>query len=239
MAVIDCYTLLGAWPQAEVDLSLEALAAGMQARQVGRSLVTHTTAIFYDQPEGNDQAIRLCSQHEPLTPVAVANPLRYPDCLDEVTRCLDAGVKVFRLCPREHGYPFSGSVGPLRELLQALGRASLLLADISALPAPAITADLADLLPCPTALTVTGANLGVALQAAKAGPHVWIETSRLEVGGGIEAAVRHAGANRVVFGSGQPLRSLGSAVTSVQYADLADADRTAIFEGNLQRILGA
>lgn len=239
MAVIDCYTLLGAWPQAEVDLSLEALAAGMQARQVGRSLVTHATAIFYDAVDGNDQAIKVCSQHEPLTPVAVVNPLHYPDCLDEVSRCLDAGVQVFRLCPKEHGYPFCGTVGPLREVLRRMEGAKLLLADLSGLAAPAISAGLEELLPVPTALTVTGKGLGVALHAAKNSQNVWIEVSRLDAGGSIEAAVKHAGANRVVFGSGQPLRSLGSAVTSVQYADLSDADRTAIFEGNLQRVLGA
>jgi len=97
LAIIDCYTLLGAWPQAEVDLSIEALASGMQARSVSRSLVTHTAAIFYDASVGNSQAVEACAQHDPLTPVAVINPLEYPDCLDEVNRCLEKGIVVF-LC---------------------------------------------------------------------------------------------------------------------------------------------
>lgn len=238
MPVIDCYTLLGAWPQTEVDLSLEALAAAMQARQVARSLVTHTTAIFYDSAQGNDQVIQICSQHEPLTPVAVVNPLRFPSCVDEVSRCLDKGVKVFRLCPREHDYPFSASVGPLRDVLRLLERAALLLVDLADLPNPIFTADIEDLLPVPTAVTVTTKTLGTALHAAKHGKNLWVETSRLTAGGSIEAAAKHLGAERVVFGSGSPLRSLGSAMMSVQYADLPDADRTAIFEGNLQRVLG-
>lgn len=238
MPIIDSYTLLGSWPHAEVDLSIEALAGGMQARQVSRSLVTDTTAIFYDMTRGNDEAIELCSRHEPLTPVAVINPLRYPSCLEEVTRCLEAGVQVFRLCPREHHYPFSGAVGPLRETLRHLEGARLLLVDLAGLPAPVIGADMEDLLPVPTAVTVAGSELGTAIQAAKNGRNLWIETSRLDAGGSVEAAVRHFGANRVIFGSGSPLRSLGSAVMSVQYAELSDADRTAIFEGNLQRVLG-
>jgi hypothetical protein len=236
--IIDAYTLLGAWPQTEVELSLEALAAGMQARGVSRSLVTHTTAMFYDAALGNDQTVQLCSQHAPLTPVAVINPLRFPDCLAEVDRRLGEGVQVFRLCPREHGYPFSGSVGPLRQVLRRLERAKLLLVDLAGLPAPALAADLEDLLPVPTAISVDAAGLGVALCAAKTGPNVWIETSALEAGGAIEAAVAGVGVSRVVFGSRAPLHVLGSAVMSVQYAELNDADRAAIFEGNIQRALG-
>jgi len=236
--ITDCYTILGSWPQTEVDLSLDALAAAMQARGVSRSLVTHTTAIFYDSVLGNDQARQLCEPHAPLTPVAVVNPLRYPDCLAEVQRCLGLGMSVFRLCPREHGYPFSGQVGPLREVLRALEGAKLVLVDVSGLPTPVIGADVEDLLPAPTAFTVNGEQLGTVLYAAKQGPNVWVETSALDSGGAVEAAAKHLGAQRVIFGSGAPLRTLGSAVMSVQYAELPEADRNAIFEGNVQRVLG-
>ena len=237
MPIIDCYTLLGSWPQAEVDLSVEALAAGMQARGVSQSLVTHTSAIFYTANLGNDRTVEICAQHAPLVPVAVVNPLDYPACLDEVARRLEQGVRVFRLCPCEHRYPFQGVVGPLREVLGALAGAKLILADLVGLPAPVIGADLYDLLPCPTAVSVDSASLGTVIQAAKQAPNLWVETSRLDGGGAIEAAVRHLGAQRVVFGSVAPLRTLGSAVVSVQYAELSDADRAAIFEGNLQRAL--
>jgi uncharacterized protein len=235
--IIDCYTLLGVWPQAEVELSVEALAAGMQARQVTRSLVTHTTAIFYDSVLGNDETFQLCSQYEPLHPVAVINPLQYPRALDEIQRCLARGVQVFRFCPREHGYPFSGSVGPLREALRALERAKLLLVDVAGMPAPVVSADVEDLLPCPTAISVDSDGLGTAIHAGRQGSNLWIETSALEGGGTIEAAVKYLGAKRVVFGSQAPLRSIGGVVMSVQYAEVSDEDRAAIFEGNVQRAL--
>ncbi|MCC2669734.1 MAG: putative metal-dependent hydrolase of the TIM-barrel fold [Armatimonadetes bacterium] len=238
MPIIDSYTLVGSWPQAEVDLSVEALAAGMQARGVSQSLVTYTGAIFYHSAMGNTQVMHLASQHQPLTAVAVINPFDYPDCLDEVNRCLDRGVKVFRLCPREHGYPFSGSFGPLREVLRRLEMARLLLVDVVGLPAPVIAADVEDLLPVPTAFTVDGTGLSTLIYAAKQGPNVWVETSRLDAGGAVEAAVKHIGANRVIFGSGSPLRAIGSAVMSVQYAELSEADRLSVFEGNVQRVLG-
>jgi len=236
MPITDCYTLLGAWPDAEVDLSVEALAAAMQARSITRALVTHTSAMFYDPPSGNDEALALCKQHAPLEAVAVINPLIFPACLEEIDRCFNAGVRVFRLCPRQHGYPLSGQVGPLRDVLRKLEFARLILADVADLPAPGLTADLAEMLPTATAFTVTGVGLGLVLQAGRYGPNVWVETSRLDAGGAIEAAVRHLGPERVIFGSEAPLRSSGSAVMSVQYADIEESARAAIFEGNLQRL---
>lgn len=237
MPITDSYTLLGAWPDAEVDLSVEALAGAMQGRGINRALLTHTSAIFYDAPSGNDEVLALCRQHAPLVPVGVINPLVYPACLDEIERCLAAQVSVFRLCPREHGYPFGAHVGPLREVLRRLEFARLLLVDLADVPAPALTADVTEYLPCATAFTVTADGLGVLLHAARATSNVWAETSRLEAGGAVEAAVKHLGADRVIFGSGAPLRSAGSAVMSVQYADIEDSARAAIFEGNLQRLI--
>ena len=199
MPITDAYTLLGAWPLAEVDLSVEALAAGMQARGITRSLVTHTTAIFYDQTLGNDQALQICAQHQPLEPVAVINPLIYPHCLAEIDRCLERGVKLFRLCPREHRYPFSGSVGPLRECLRRLEAAKLVLIDVVGLPAPVLTADIEGLIPTPTAFSVDGAGLGTVLAAGHQNQNIWVETSQLTEGGAREAAVQHLSSVRFFF----------------------------------------
>jgi hypothetical protein len=234
--IIDCYTLLGPAPRAEVDLSVEALAGEMQARQVTRALVTHTAAIFYDQRLGNQQAAEVCAKHAPLTPTAVINPLDYPGCMEEIER--GGGHGLFRLCPREHGYPFSASVGPLRECLAALRGAKLILVDLVGLPAPVLSPDAAELLPVPTAFSTDAAGLGTLIHAGKQSPNVWAETSHLDAGGALEAAAQHLGAERVIFGSTAPLLSMGSAVMSVQYAELSEADRTAIFEGNVQRLLG-
>ncbi len=238
MPIIDSYTLLGSWPQSEVELSLESLAPAMKARGVGTCLVSHTSAIFYDSAIGNRQAAEACAGHAPLLPVAVMNPLRYPACLTEIDRCLAEGIRLFRLCPLEHGYPFSAQVGPLTEVLQHLAGAQFLSVDLSGQPVPALTPEIAARLPVPTAFTVRPDQLGLLIQAASASQNVLVETSALLAGGALESAVKHLGANRVVFGSQAPLRTLGSAVMTVQFADLAEADRQAIFEGNLRQILG-
>lgn len=237
MPILDVNTLIGTWPHFEADLTLETLAASMQARQIGLSLVTHTAAIFYDTASGNDQAVAACAPNMPIRPVAVINPLTYPACTQEIKQRLGQGVRVFRLCPAAHGYPFAGNVGPLREVLAALEGAALVLVDLVDLPQPAIGSDLLELLPCPTALTVDARGLGLTLHAARHSTHVYLETSRLTAGGALEAAIAGMGAERVLFGSGSPLRAIGSAVMSVQFADIPDADRHAVFEGNLRRLL--
>ena len=62
-------------------------------------------------------------------------------------------------------------------------------------------------------------------------------TRGTEAAGALEAAVAAAGAARLVFASGSPLYSLGSALMSVQFAALSDADRAAILGENMARLL--
>jgi uncharacterized protein len=71
-----------------------------------------------------------------------------------------------------------------------------------------------------------------------AAPGLHLETTSLLAAGALEAAVRAAGATRLLFGSGAPLRALSSALMTVQLADLSDADRAAILGDNLARLLG-
>ena len=238
MPIIDCNTLTGFWPHADVDLSAEALLEGMKSRQVSRSFVTHTAAMLYDTRVGNDAIAHICGQNREFTPVAVLNPLDFPDCIQEAEQRLSQGFRIFRLCPYEHGYPLSAQLSSLTQLLAALQEeARLILVDASRLAAPAIEATLATQLETPMALTVTGAQLGLILSLAKESEHLQVETSYLAAGGAVAAALRHLGAERVLFGSGAPLLSLSAAVMSVQYAEIGEIDRLAVFEGNAMRFL--
>jgi len=237
--ILDCNTLVGVRPQDELDVSPNALLATMKKWGVSRSIVTHTAAVYYNTAAGNDAVIEVARQHPALVAAAVINPLRSPLADLEVLRCQTAGVRIFRLCPREHGYPFSGRVGGLRAVLEALDGCRLILVDLVGLPEPCLTDDLAEALPAPTVFTVTDEQLGAAFRLGGRSPRVLIETSQLVGGGVLETAARHLGADRLLFGSGAPLLSLGSAVTSVQYAEFTDAQRQDIFEGNMTRVMQA
>ncbi|MBI3909305.1 MAG: amidohydrolase family protein [Armatimonadetes bacterium] len=237
MPVIDCNTLLGFWPgSAARTLTPEALLESMRARGVGRSLVWHTAAVCYSASVGNSLAVEAARAHPELLPVAVIDPRDYPGCQAEITTRLGEGVRVFRFCPAEHGYPFSAQYAPLAVALGALDEARLVCVHLGL--ATPLGADIAPLLVRPTVFTLPASRLGEIVALAQQSPAVHVEVSGLLVGGAIEAAVQHLGAPRVLFGSASPLMALGSAITAVQYAEISDADRAALLEGNAARLLG-
>jgi len=235
--ITDCQTLVGTWPTSPADISASALAAALQSRGVSGAVAAHTTAIFYDQSAGNRLMQEVARTTPTLLPAAVINPRRYPACLEEVGRALSAGVVCYRFYPGLHHYPFAAECAALAEVLAALRGAKLLQIDFRDALWPILPAALGALLPAPTVITVSSDDLGPALAEAKSAPGLMLDTSRLTATGAIEAAVRTVGAERVLFGSGAPLSSLGSAVMSVQYAELSDSERAAVMEGNAARLL--
>lgn len=76
------------------------------------------------------------------------------------------------------------------------------------------------------------------IRAIRACPNILAETSGFDATAGfIEMAVRELGADRVVFGSHLPSRSLGTELSKVLSADISRADRMKIFGDNLRQLL--
>jgi predicted TIM-barrel fold metal-dependent hydrolase len=69
-------------------------------------------------------------------------------------------------------------------------------------------------------------------------PQLYLETSGIMAHRGIEDICARFGAQRLVFGSGMPVFSGGSAVSLVLYAAISAAEKAMIANGNLQRLLG-
>lgn len=237
MPVIDCNTLAGFWPgPAAGALPVEVVLESMQARGVGKSLLWHTAAVFHAPAVGNDLALAAARAHPgELVAAGVLDPRDPAACQAEVARLRGEGVDVYRFCPGLHRYPLSAQYGPLRAVLEGLSGVKLLCVDLGDAP---LALDAAPLLAGPTLFTLPAERLGEALVLGKAAPALHAEVSGLLAAGAIEAAVRGLGAERVLFGSASPLQALGSAVTAVQFAELGDADRAALLEGNARRLLG-
>lgn len=239
MPIIDCRACVGAWPASAADLSPETLTAAMQARGVGRAITSHTTAIFYDESAGNQAMEAMAKQSPALVPAAVINPRTYPACVTEAQRALKAGVTCFRFYPALHGYAFDGRLSALRACLHTLrGGARLIHVDFEGGPWALYSTDLANQLPAPTLVTASNDDLGFALAACAEIPNLLLDTSRLTATGALDLAANSVGAERLLFGSGAPLASLGSAIMSVQYAELGEIVRGAVLEGNAARVLG-
>jgi predicted TIM-barrel fold metal-dependent hydrolase len=69
-------------------------------------------------------------------------------------------------------------------------------------------------------------------------PNLAIQTAGLNVHRGIEDVVNRFGAQRLVFGSGYPLRSMGAARFQLESAEISDADRRLIGAGNMVSLMG-
>jgi predicted TIM-barrel fold metal-dependent hydrolase len=68
--------------------------------------------------------------------------------------------------------------------------------------------------------------------------HIYVETIGYKIFGGIEEFCRLFGADRLVFGSGMPVYSGGSATGMINYARISDEEKHKIASGNLERLLG-
>ena len=68
-------------------------------------------------------------------------------------------------------------------------------------------------------------------------PNIMLDISWFHTWDGIELAVRHFGAKRIVFGTGYRSHN-GAAIAALARADISAADRRLIAHGNLDRLMG-
>lgn len=77
------------------------------------------------------------------------------------------------------------------------------------------------------------------VRAVRGAANVLIETSGFDATAGfLEMAVRELGADRIIFGSHLPSRSLGTELGKVLGAEITDGDRKKILGANFRRLLG-
>jgi uncharacterized protein len=81
-------------------------------------------------------------------------------------------------------------------------------------------------------------QFGDCIAAVERWPHLFVETSRLAHFQAVESVVRAVGADRILFGSGSPERSIQAALNTVLTADISDQDRRAILADNASRLFG-
>jgi predicted TIM-barrel fold metal-dependent hydrolase len=159
---------------------------------------------------------------------------------------LRAGVRAVRLLPHDHRYRFrTWNIGPLLEHLAA-NRVPIWvdfgmrgwtdeLIDWEGLIEVCITFPA---LPVVLVRASIGSNRRL-FPAMERCPNLLVETSYYTVHRGIELVVSTFGAERLLFGTGFPLRAPGPAITALAYSLVSDDDRARIAGGNLRALLGA
>jgi predicted TIM-barrel fold metal-dependent hydrolase len=215
--------------------TVEDLTRERRGHGVGRTLVRHRNALFGETRLGNRELLEAVERDEALLPVAVLAPAR-TDTLDEASAL---GQKVAAFWLEGRAFPGNPSVATERLLRAAARTGKPLFVQIQSFgDATAVGRATADL-GVPVILAGWHYDNSVdTLEAARRWPHLHLDTSRAAHMGAIEIAVRELGAERVLLGTGTPLRAIQSGVNAILTARISDDAKRAILGGNAARLLG-
>ena len=218
----------------------EFLASELASHGVGRALVRHRTAILGEATVGNNLVLEAAQADPRLVPVAALGV----DRSDEYQQRPDVfGSRVAAFWLESRG-PVSGSA-PIEgvdaeNLLRAAARHGKPIFIVlgpwgTSSEIGRATADLG----VPIVLVGSHYNTSVEdVAAAVRYPHLHLETSRMAHLDAVDTVVREIGHERLLFGSGAPLRALQSPLNAILAAHIGDDHKRAILAGNAQRLFG-
>ena len=230
---VDVNAQLGPSVGRAAGADLASLKAERDAHGIRLSLVRSRGALFGDTRTGNRKLLEACAEEDGLVPVAVLAPHR-TDGLDDAT-ALGSRVAAFWIDI------LAGPGGPgaaMDDVLAAAARTGrpLLVPIARSGDATAVGAATAHL-GIPVLLVGTHyANVVDTLAAARRWPHLHIETGAMGHLQAIETAVAAIGAERILMGTGAPLRAIQSSLNAIAVARIPDDDKRAILAGNATRL---
>ena len=158
-----------------------------------------------------------------------------PDTLDGLLT--EKKIKAVRIFPKNGNYSVAKwNCGGLFAMLEKRG--SPLFADADQLDIAEIHGILAEFPRLNLVLTGLGYRMDRNLFALmEKFPRLYLETSGYKGNNGIEEVCGRFGAGRLVFGSGMPVKSGGSAVSMIRYARIGEAEKRMIASENLLGLL--
>ena len=117
--LIDINAWLGTWPFRSLrDNTPDTLVARLDRSGIDKAVVSYIEAAFHRHPQSANE--RLARDVEPhgdrLIPVGTINPLS-PHWEDDLTSCIDLGMKGIRLFPHYHNFQTDGAES--RSVVQA------------------------------------------------------------------------------------------------------------------------
>ena len=225
---------------------LEDLAGQARRYGVATTLAHHTTAVHLDPTSGNDAAIEGAATTDGLVrPIAIVAPWRTDLLEPPLDDLIRRGVAGFRLGMEAREWHHGGWAPAFRSasmktLLEQIARTgSPLIAPVSGWGHGGEIGQATDGLGIPVILVGSHYAWHVDdLEALRRYPHLHLETSRMAHADAIEDAVRIVGAERILFGSDSPTRSLASPMNTIVTARISDDDKRSILAGNAARLFG-
>lgn len=241
MPIIDshCHLGMGVRKQASIDELLGRMDAGRVARAV---ICTVDQFIAVRNRPGNDEVIAAVRKWpDRFWGLAAVNPWFEHQALDELDRCLDAGLIGLKLNSHLQGFVLSDPlVHPLVEKCRERG------AVIYAHTGTPITAEpfqLAELARTFPDVPIVMGHMGFAdfwydaVPAALQSDNIYLETSLSDVAN-IANAVEKVGPERILFGSDFPESSLSLEIEKMATMEISDQHRRQIMNDNALTLWG-
>jgi len=240
--LFDCHTRVGRVgvpPPTHFETTADLLAE-LDRQQIVEALVFHATAQELSPPRGNELLRQELAGQGRLHPCFVLLPPGTQELAEDedlVAWLRREQIRAVRLFPKLHGYALAEwCAGGLLAALEEV-RAVVLL-DIG----QTSWEELAPMLQAHPRLHVI--LLEPFYRVDRYVYNLWercdnlhLETATYEVHRGLETVCERFGPQRLVFGSGLPVRDAGGAIAPLLYADLSDEAKQLISGDTLRRLL--
>ena len=217
---------------------LDTLVAERRSHGIRLSLASSLLATWADGPTGNRLAAEAAADPaNGLAAIAVVGPRRTGHAGRLVDEAERSGAVGYRLDGWDGTTPPPESVHEVLRAVAATGRP--LLVPIARFGAASVIGAATDGLGIPVVLL--GAHymhIVDDVAAAVRYPHLHLETSALAHYRAIETVVGSIGAERLLFGTGSPIRAAASPISAILAASIPDEAKRAILGGNAVRLFG-
>jgi hypothetical protein len=243
LQLFDAHCVIGPMPWGEPGFAdAAALLRHMDAFGIGEALVSHSGAWRHEPMSGNRELVAETWGHPRLRPCWVALPGtcgEVPSATDFTSEAEQARVSAFRAYPREHGFDLDGpDFRPYAAAFAARGTPLIL--DAQGSGWAAVDA----LLEAHPALVVILTGTGYRALRRVAGllhrhPGLRLDLSDVTSHEGFDWVCHEFGAERVVFGTGAPLRDAGEAIARLLWSDVSEDDVRRVGSENLRRLITA
>ena len=245
-SVIDVNGQFGTRLNPEPDAPLADLVAQATRHGIRTTLAHHLNAVHLDPVSGNDLAFEgAATTNGAVLPIAVVAPIRTDLLSVDLDALLRRGAVGFRLGLESREWHHDGlaaayRTSAMRTLLAAVARAGRpLIVPIAGWGQSTAAGEATAGLGIPVILVGSHYAYHVDdLEALRRFPHLHLDTSRLAQLLALETAVREVGAERLLFGSDSPTRSIASPLNAIATAEISDDDKRAILAGNAARLFG-
>ena len=238
--IIDAYTLVGGYPLRPQRMGLSELTTSMNKAGVDLAAVMSLRAIHADPRKGNEWLFSAAAEDHRIIPIGVVVPrTSYLDAASLVSYCAEKGAAALAFFMTSLSVDL-GSLSFRRILAEvAKGRLPMVVCGLQSAGAPTQVAELTRGLGWSVLLTgLSYYMLDELLAVLDEHDHVYTDTSWQVTPGCIDLLVQHAGPDRVLFGSGAPIRSIQPALNMILDSDIEPATKQKILAGNALRLFG-